>query len=1512
MPTFNRIVKWARKLLSRGANRDVRPELLADGYYADGFNIRPASIDGNEGAVEAIRGEKLIYTLDVPNPSEWVCIGAAEVNGRMMDFWCHPDKPNNPSIVAIDGNIVAQSPGIPYTHDRPLQIAVVEACGSGVVYPADHQSPPLFWSIDDLINPPDATTYFEGYTTEINQVALSAPPQFPRHTANVDIGTGLPPGQYSYALRYEAPSGDFTNIGPETPLISVGIQHDFTWNNTAWPGARTTGGATDLTTPTRYGIELQFRIDNSQGFSFVEILRRAFNDGQGLNGPGKLSVVGRIPIAPGENRIATFVDPQDSNATEPITPDQEADRAIDIDAPKSVEFADNRLSYLNFSTTTVDTGITFREEGGSALFPVTSKVTSFVEDGSGGFIEVNSGYTDPVNDTYKRSYMRGEKYGFAIQPWSGNLNKSFAVPVPGSEPSGGGYQMPNRRDRKTGSSRNDANGYSDSPIYAALTDCQSNSPVDQSFDAFTQGDYRKGDSGRTINVLASAGSYSPWRPVGPDDTNIWGHQISPIDGVNVLGAEIPNSSYSPNGGRVFNPQHNALGIGIYGVENIHNAIKALSVVRTSPAGRVICQGIGVYRLKTSGLGVPNTGKDWRELDFLSRDLQLGLVPQNIIEDIIANPTNYEIQFVSPLGFYSELYSYYRRNPNFGGADGGDLLSYAGIQHDEGQVNTGEPQPSPDGPGMAYQALPSSGAPPGNYVGYSAWRNNRPATGQSPDPSTSPVAWSYWNVVDATGNANDGNSTMTLLSFQEEVTGRSGKYVLQTNDWIYPRGAIQGGPFQSDFTRRFHEPFYVVNIVKRGAEIPGNAVEYVNTGTTVMMESCVGISNGSPGQTFNLLNERIDDVLGRNPSDLRYVYVKPPGQSIQAWVCYTGASFNSNDADQSIATTGSWTAPDGTIVSGLYSAVRPNGSFAGRLGSISFDYPALAPPPVGSKILVRYNNESPILAFGGDVTISPSTHAVWDYSLGTAEPTTQELNPGPIRGIIGTPLPYLGWRKNSFYEILESFQNALPDNYECDRLNSIRQWCVMYDCETRAHSIFDLFNKSTFDGGSMVRSIYTPMPYCGLGSPAGPWAQYYVDYPWVPENIFYGGIRFLTNGADFNRDYWKQPIPYSVAIPEEGSDIRTDFCNAVAASLERDPARNLSPGARTFLSSNIYYLSEENGEGKVLASILGPNGQNMYVLTQSGVCRILTNKNILTGSDGAIIGTQSVSNYWADQMWISRDVGCPDQMWMLFSKGYAPVSNGQRADSFFWADRNGFYRLIGDSIIDLSRGKYLNVLKPTLKYFPTGYQTMARGFYNRKYNEAWFSIDAQVVAPDPPSVPNLVTLPSRLFVYSAQNGEWIGQYGYEFDKYNMLASDIWGKRDGESYLLDNGYIMSGGTRTASITVPLVGDMGIRKEFTRWAVTGSKPDQVEILDKNYNVICRQDEAIAALFNPSEAPFWTLLYSKGWEQWAPAVNIVNGVYAPTDVRPQDELFYLRCTWNTEGEKYCVALAGGFQNLK
>ena len=1483
MPTFNRIAKWARKLLGRGANRDIRPELLPDGLYADGFNVRPASISGNDGGVEAVKGEKLIYEVGLPNGNEWVCIGSAQVNGRVMDFWCHPEPQANLPIVTIDGTIVAQSAGIPYTFDRPLQLAVVEACGEGVVYPADHQSPPLFWSVSDLLGAIDTPDYFADYSTEVNSVALSAPPQFPRHTANIDIGTGLPAGQYSYALRYESPAGDKTNIGPETPLISVALVHDFVWNNTAWPGARTTGRFADATTATRYGIQLQFRIDNIQGFRFVEVVRRAFNNGQGLNGIGNLSVVARIELISGENRVVTFTDPADSNANLIVTPDEEADRALDINAPKSVEYADNRLSYLNFSTPAQDVGLTFREVGDTALFPITSKVTTF-QDGA----ERNSGYCDPVNNTYKRSYMRGEKYGLAIQPWTGNLFKPFAIPVPGTEE--GGYQMPNRRDRKTG----DSATYSDSPIYAALTDCQSASPVDQTFDAFTQGTYRKSDT-QIVNAIASSGAYEPWRPVNPTDNSIEGLRMSPIVGYSV-GQNAGVDTTIAMTGNIWNPQYNALGVGIYGIENVPSSVKAMTVVRTAPANRVICQGIGTYRLTevvTAGFPIH---KSTTSVDFFSRDLQLGLVPQNIREDMEANPRNYELQFVSPLGFFTECYGYFVSNPLDRNGNGIDMVSYAGIQHDEGQVNAGEPAAG----GMGYQ--PQVGvAPAGNYVGYSAWRQTRPPTNQGP-PTTGSSTFSYWNQT-----GNDGNTPYTLDAFQQVTTGRGTKWILTTG-YIY--SPATDSTDQTNFlfpeVRAFHQPWYVINIVRRGAEVPQGTGDYVNTGTTIMTESCVGISNGAASQTYQLLNERIEDVLGTQTTDFRYVWVKAPGAPPGAWVCISNNTvIDPATVLQSIADTGSWTAPDGTVVFGIYTAEQ----LPGQNGAITFGTwgSQQTPAPVqGSRILVRYNKLAPIKAFGGDVTIAQSTHAIVDgqYVAGQTNNTALAIN--------GLPLPYPGFVRNPLYNL--PFTSFAPQvNFIVYSNRSLRQWCVMYDCETRTQSIMGVFNQAVFDDGSMVRTHYTMMPY-GI-SPSGAFAgfhpQYLVDYPWAPEMISFGGLRFLDNAADSNTDYWKQPLPSSIGLPEGGPTTTSDYCAAIAASLERDPAVDSSPGARTFLASNVCYLSEENGEGKILASALGPNGQNMYVWTQSGVCRVLTNKSVLTGADGAVVATQNVSNYWADQMWISRDVGCPDQMWRLFAKGYAPVANNQRADSFFWADRNGFYRMVGDSIIDISRSKYLSELKSTLQFYPDNYSVPSTAFYNQRYNEVWFSIDQQVVPPRPVFIPTPVIFPKRLFVFSPQTGEWVGKFGYDFDEYVMLKDRAWGKRDLQTYLLDEDYTISGDIRTASVTVPLIGDMGILKEFTRWAITGTKPDEVEILDSNYNVICRQNEAIAALFNPAEAQYWVLKYSKGWEQWAAAINIVDGVYSPTDVRPQDEFFFLRITWNSEGDKQVVALSANYQNI-
>lgn len=1462
MPTFNKAAKWFRRLVGRGANRDIRPEVLPDSLYADGSNIRPASISGNSGGIEAVLGEILKYAANSPGLEGYRCIGARQVNGKLIEFWAQEDEP---SIVRIDGVIVAQSDNIPYTFDRPLVMAVVEKCSDGFVYPVDGRSPPLFWDIAALLQAEanDEDTYFENYNTDINAVGLSAPPEPTRHKGNPDVGNGLPPGQYSYALRWEAPTGDKSNIGPESPLISVGLQQDSQWTDTAFPGSRTTGGVSDTTTPTRWGIALEFNVDNTQGYSFVEIIRRRFNDGQGLNGPGIQEIVARIPIIPGEFRTVSFVDPVDSNFLADVTPEEENERQIDILGPKAVEYADNRLTYANFQTTPLVTDITFELNGdGQAFVPITMPVTTQV-DGT----DLNSGYTDPVNDTYMKSYRRGERYGLALQPWGPKLDKPYAVPIPG----GDDYQFPNRRDRKTG----DSLAFSGSPAYAVTTDNQSASPVGATFEAFEQGFFQK--LFRYVNVIAppyvTVTGYQPWRPVAPDDSSSGSWQLRPVSG------RIPFTGVVwPDAGEVWNPRYNALGTLIYGVDVPEN-VKAFTVVRTPPAGRVVCQGLATYRLSNSfGGGI--AGKITNELAFHSRDLFNGSVPQNVLEDIVNNPTNYQIQFVSPLGFYTEYYGY----DLIGGAvaRGVDQLSYAGIQYDTGQVNTGDVDP------QGYQVAPGD-APFNNYVGWGAWRNQQPPNGQAPNPGPTDTDYSYWNET-----GKDGNSQMVLTGAAITPDGRSRYLGLFVDNFVYSPGTattLGSGNSSSTEVRNFHQPWYVVNIIRNGAEVPEGTGQYVNTGVTIKMRSCIGVSTGSTTQTYKLVNERWEDVLGYFASDYRYTYVSQTGLPDQAWLCMTN-----NDAIDpttilaAIDADGFWVAPDGTQVYGLYEVNRVGSEYFVVFGT--WQGVPIPAPPTASRIIVKYNKLAPIRAYGGDCTIYPSINAQHDRKFLTDQDQSSYPEQERVFPIGGLPLPFQGFVKADTY-LLPSTSQALQDDTAVV-VQSIRQWCVLYDVESPTHPAFDLWGPPNTAGAP--RGGYMIRPYDYSNGTSGFWTQWTLDYgawdPWYN----YGGIRFPWVDAEYNRDYWKQPNISSIGIPETGFVDRTDYCAALIASLERDPQLENNPALRTFLASNIKMISEENGEIKYIASLLGGSGQNMYAITQSGLCRILTNKNILTSVSGAEIATQAITNYWGDEMWITREVGSPDQMWRLIARGYAPAGQSY-ADSLFWVDRNSVYRLTGDTIVDIARDKYLSQLKDPMKDFPADYSGQATAFFNEKYNEVWFSFGA-------PS-----DRASTVFVYSAQTGEWIGQFTYKFDAYTMLGADAIGLRSMETYDLDEGFTISGETRRASITVPIVGDMGILKEFTRWAVTGSRPDEVEILDKDYNVICRQNEAIAALVNPSQSQYWVLRYSKGWEQWAAAVlESVN----PNRPRPQDEFFYLRCTWFTEGEKQSVGLQAGYQNIK
>lgn len=1529
-------VPWVQRLFSKGVNPDIRPELLPNGSATEVKNMRPTSVDGNTGSLEAVMGEQILYQqAAVPLPTSYTLIGSAVSYGKLMEFWASDQKnlPNpgdNPTIIRIDGIIVAQSPNIPYTWDRPLQIAIEDRCLGGVVYPADHQSDPLYWSFDLMLEAlaNNEPTYFASYTTDVNSVALGAPVEWPRLTGLPNlVSNGLKTGQYGYSIRFRTQNGDVTNIGPETPLFSVPEYADPAVQN-AYPGGRNVGGFPNAPgTATPYGIEMKFRVDNPFGYSEVEIIRQSFNDGQGLTGIGTREIIARLPILPGFTPEVTHIDPLNNNIDPELIPADEAvDQWITIRAPKSVELSDNRLLYGNFQAGNTTPNLTFSVVNGVTAFPITQSVTTTLP---GGGI-VNDGYANPVNNTYLKRYTSGERHGFGVMVWDPVAGKYPVADVTGAT----NFQFPNRRDPKTGRSFD----YSDAPIYAGTTDCQSAANgVAPTFDAFTQGTFQKNGGTELINVINNGDQYNPWGPntVADDNTE---YNVRPLNGRVTEYSSPTGPTILPDAGSIWAPVHHSLGIAINGITGLPSGAKAFTIMRTPPAGRVTCQGLATYDLTANPVNpsLP-ANKSTSSFLFSSPDLFSGIVPQAKREQMEQHPQDFKFQCVAPLGFYSDIYGYYRFRargpqsqtgatytfpdmvtPQLGGsgftdpappsyasttysAYGIDMLSYAGIQHDEGQVNVGEPTAG----GMAYQpGTGSNGAPNGNYVSYGAWRGQRPPNNQGA-PTGGQLNYSFWHQ-----GTNDGNATFIPNSITPvNLSDRGMCWRIDAGAEVYTPGGISTNDevaFDNSRVRVFHQPWYVVNIIEDGANVPPDP-EWLSTGMTIKTEGTVGIVPSASTAEFTLINERLDDCRPWLVTDYRYVYIRTPGVEDRAWICLSNfAAAPPATILADIANNGFWVAPDGTLVYGVYEAFKdPDRISFGTYGTGS------AMPPAGSRVVVKYNPEAPIRTFGGDTTVSPAIHATMDRISNYAPGGTSTVvlnNPAvadPFKlGFL--PLPYPGFSRNLNWRMPIESTNYDPQALvPC--MSTLRQWCVLWDAESRTPGRYNLVGPEGPPRQNRESAFpnvhYVARPYEYVSDTTGFWPEYQTDYP--GEQTDRGGIRFLPS---HNFDYARQSDPSGVGIIA-GFDPRTDFCNAIAASNERNPLVEEGPALRTFLSSNIVGISQENGEIKYIASSVGPSGRNVYAWTQRGVCRLLTNKSILYGASGEQISTQQVSTYWGPELWLSRNIGSPDQMWRLLTKAPAP-SGASYADSFFWPNRNGFFRMTGDAIMDISDDKFMSVVGPTLSNYPTDYTPQSSAFYNRIQNEAWFSIAEQVLPPRPPLIPVPVILPRRLFVYNAEINEWVGEFTYAFDGYNQVDRQIVGMRDLTTFGLDKGYVIGTDIREASVTVPMVGNVGMYKQMERFRVTGTRPDRIEVLNKDFELVWRWDQSIAALANPAEAQYWVLRMDS-WENWVGAQNIVNGVFTPTDLLVQDEFFYLRAIWNTAGDKTCLSLSSQLRDL-
>jgi hypothetical protein len=1474
--------QWFKRIFSRGARPDTEKEFLEDGLYTHAVNMRPLSVDGTTGSATKIGGEVSHFRpsgSDVFVASEYTCIGATAASGDEVTFWAS-ENTANPPVILINGVVCARSPLIPYRFDRPLQFGDISRAAGGVLFPADGASDPLFWDIKAMQQAlADGTgAYFENFDPAAVSVVTAGPEEWFEHIASPNVGVGLAPGQYVYRPRFRTAAGDVTNFGPPTPHITVArVQAPiyFPPIGHQYPGGQTTGGTPvpDQQTPTPYGITLRAQIDNRLDFAFLEIVRTRYNDASGIGGPGIDEVIARIALTPGqfENNFQ-FTDPVDQNFLETIPVLESQVQQVNFTAPKTVEHVDNRVIYGNFFKKDRRAELNFREVGGQRIVPITQKVATRYNG-----VEYNDGYSDPVNNTYLKGAQHNERYDIGMMLWDGNASTSPVVRIESN------YLFPARRDRKSGPSLL----WSSDPIYAANTECQGDDPVSATFDAIVQGRVRKeiDNSGGIgfVNVVANGGgTYNPWRPTGPTDGDASRYRMAPVSRWCVSDL----TDIRDNTGYVFNPQQHALGALVYGVDNLRQAApwaKVISMMRTNRAGRVVAEGIGTYALRNT---VPGQRKDFSTLWTHFPDFLSGAVSESVIQDIEVNPQNYKVK-LTPVGFHSEIYGYHTFDQN--AVRGVDMITYADVQYDHGEgefsVNVGE-QPGTQG----VQPVFSAPAVPTNYVGYAKYRrlNSDPLTDTDNDNSQD-----YTPFYDTNNDATQGNFEFDLDAFGINNEGRGVWWTVRTIQNIYTRsGAIDGQVFDEQSTRRFHEPFYIVTILRRDAVVPDlNIQQYVNTGQHIAVDRTIGLVPQVMSGTFDieLFHARKDDCVGFLPTDYRYCYIRQPNLPEQRYLCITNnvqAQAQQATIIADILANGFWVAPDGLPVHGLYQlftdASGPRDVHYLRFGAF-----ATLPMPIpGSRVVVKYDSNAPIRMFGFDCTTNPTVFAALDrtYNGGSPDSASAWNNP-PM-------LPYEMGFLNSGYNLprnpiaggSEAFENG-----GFTSIHSLRQWVIMAHLVTRTPSRFDTgTGDPTRERFPFPRTHYVIRPSVissygdGNGNNAGIangfYQAYDLDYPGEGAFFDYGGFRF-TSG--YNGDYLRRPIITGLGMPQDGTGLRTDYRNAHIASLRFDPIQDTTPGLRTFLEDNIFPISEETGEIKKIVALDQGGSQQLYGLTERGLYRVPYNKNILTGASGDVVATQSIENFWPrEEQWLMRGQrGSPDQLWRCATK--ARIGD---FETLVWVDRVGAYMLNGGKADDITIGKFASFLQPLLENTPGDYRPGYNAVFNEKTGEWWFTL-LDGTAGDTRNKP-------RVIVYSLANREWVGEFTYAYDQFLCRDTRIYGYRQLSGNQLDTGLsFLSGADEPVPfecwIETPFAPYPFMQTELVAWRVSPDKPDEMRIYDRNHVEMVRANRDLQEAFEPGTGDLWVLKI----DSWQQMMNTVDASYDPNRSEPpQDTLFYKR----------------------
>ena len=1426
------------KTYQKGIQSDTNKEILGrleDGEHVDALNMRSMSMDGDNLAKKKIKGESLIFdALDnrcfveaspLPGADTYECMMTQEVNGHIIELWASTEPDKYPPFIRIDGQIVLMSDALPFNLNYPLQYDKNESCVGGEIYITDNNVSPMVLSVLDMMDNSAMTDtgectqkYFSDFDPANYSIPVSSElykPAFIKQESvsnasgyDATFGTsGLVIGSYSYSYRLVTAEGERTPFSPITELIPV-VRRKTSQFSPQYPYSHTHGDFANIASSTDYGNHIRIKCENADAFTFLEVRRDAWQSDSAYGVPPVSAIIGSVPINNGLNIIDIF-DKAEANfpGLEILDLAEQTDTFSSIRRAKSVRYFNSRLYLMNigYNSRDINGEVTFVDAGSDPAFPTIEKIGK-------------AGHKHPYNAAMYKSNMRGDKTGFGVVLFDSFNNPSYATEIPTAS----NYTFPNRRDEVTLLTQ----GSSYKGLVKAATTGGDVELTHEVFDHYDAVEKKTGPFYSAENVEVSYHD-APYKTLTPTSQSSSQSTLdtSPNEGVS-LDDTAPDNPYSP---KAFGLDYYSMGLAVKGLDTYPDWADGFSVVQTDPAYQVVAQGLGFYRLESADNALTNTSKEIDKFWAHFPDLEHRF--PDIAEDLLNNPTSYSIQLVSPLGYFSEIYAS-RKLTLEEARYGTDMITYARVLRDGGAATINN----------YYDQSGYSGVPDADgfsYVAYGRYMNR--------DTADSPAF---------PGNTQ-GNRIFPLDIATTEVTTAGGgrqtyfQIAVDTTDpgyaAIYNQSTVGGNTDSDDYDQReWREPMYVINLYKDRDINSGITTEYKYTGHHVKFKSLVLESNGTSNQSSTLVSERWEDCIPSLNSQVyndysslkRFVYVVDQNGVEKRWMNVefeTGPDIATILTGLAAAAPGPYNDPvltGGFDIFGIYTSTETAVDLCPQF-TLNFIenplYTAFTVPASGTKVYVKYDNRIPVRVFGGDTFINESIWAVLDNEYnkdGDPIGSTNDFiwsNPFPFKQYSFNndfPTGFDGYRwwentqgPNKYGYVHHQFADSAGSN-KC----KMRQVVTMWTAETRCNLSF-FFNLESPDKAVSEQAFplinYIPRPYKWNAS-ADPgdraaWesannllSEYFDDYGYEWNWWGWGGFRFLPQT---NKDYSKsQTTSTYTSVPTVGFEEQTDFCTRIIWSLRRPINSQNTPSIRTFPSANYFDISDDTGEIKFAWSALsGDKGNNLYALTDSGVCLLMVDKRVIYEINANELATAGSSiGGILNQLWIDKTIGMSDQTW----RSWAEYSN-----TLFFVNNKAAYMFTDNNLTDISRTGFHYLLRSKfLSKIASSYESDLVGGYNVLNNEYVMSVND--------SSNDFSTL-----IYGVQQTALQCQSTYLYDKYLYNNNVFFGMKDAKTFELGVGNQIDERDMDCYVTGVSNADLYYDKEFIRIRVnSSSKPERV----------------------------------------------------------------------------------------